>query len=131
MSETPSEKSEMSELAWASDVLQNHVAPTGSAQYVETRVRNAAKALGWKFSRARQVWYGDDRVAIRPRELRQIEEHTGLRYGREELRTVDDLIASADALTLGTDPDFASAFAAGLRAFVGALDRTRTGRDAD
>lgn len=121
----------MSELTWASDALHDRVAPMGSAQNVETRIRNAAKALGWKFSRAREIWYADDRVAMRPREMRQIEEYTGLRYGQDELRTVDQLIANADALLLGQDPDFASAFAAGLRAFIGALDRSRAGRAGD
>lgn len=115
----------MSELTWASGVLHERVAPMGSAQNVETRIRNAAKALGWKFSRAREIWYADDRVAMRPREMRRIEEYTGLRYGQDELRTVNQLIANADALLLVQDPDFASAFAVGLRAFIGALDRSR------
>lgn len=129
MSEKLSEKSNMSEIAWASDTLRNHVAPIGTAQYVETRIRNAAKALGWKFSRAREIWYEDGRVAIRPRELRQIEDFTGLRYGREELRDIDRLIGRADALLVGEDQDLNRAFVAAFRAFVGALDRSRVGDD--
>lgn len=126
MPHTPSEKSEMSELTWASTMLQKNVAPVGTAQYVETRIRNAAKAIGWSFSRTRDIWYEDERVAVRPRELRQLEEFTGLRYGQQELRSVDQLIANADALLLGhTDPDFVSAFVAGLRAFTSALHRAR------
>lgn len=120
----------MSELTWASNVMQERISPLGSAQFVETRIRNAAKALGWKFSRAQQVWYNDERVAIRPRELRQIEALTGLRYGQEELRSVDQLLSNADALLMGTDPDFHRAFVAAFRAFVGALNRPGTqGRD--
>lgn len=126
MSESSSEKSNMSEIAWASDTLRNHVAPIGSAQYVETRIRNAAKALGWKFSRAREIWYEDERVAIRPHELRDIEEHTGLHYGRQELRDIDRLIGRADALLMGEDTDLYRAFTAAFRAFVSALDRTGT-----
>ncbi len=119
----------MSEIAWASDTLRTHVAPKGSAQYVETRIRNAAKALGWKFSRTREIWYEDERVAVRPRELRQIEDYTGLRYGRNELRDIDRLIGRADALLVGEGEDFHRAFAAGLRAFISALDRSRIGDD--
>ncbi len=47
----------------------------------------------------------------------------GLEYGRSELRSVDAIIANADALTMGTDPDFAGAFATALRAFIGAFHR--------
>ena len=120
----------MSELTWASDMLQTRVAPTGSAQYVETRIRNAARAFGWSFSRTRDIWYKDDRVAMRPRELRQIEDYTGLRYGRQELSELDILIARADALVVGhQDKNFYRAFADGLRALAGALDRSRAAGD--
>jgi len=126
MPHNPSEKSEMSELTWASTTLQNNVAPVGTAQYVETRIRNAAKAIGWSFSRTRDIWYQDERVAVRPRELRQLEEYTGLRYGQAELRSVEQLIANADALLMGNDPDFHRAFVAAFRALAGALDRSGT-----
>jgi hypothetical protein len=125
MSEKSSED-RMSEIAWASGLLQSRVAPIGSAQNVETRIRNAARRLGWKFSRARDVWYGDQRVSIKPQELRKIEEVTGVRYGREEVRDIDALIAQADALLMGTDPDFVGAFVAALRSLVGAQDRSGT-----
>lgn len=126
MRQTKSENSEMSDLTWASDMLRTQVSPPGTAQYVETRIRNAAKALGWKFSRAREIWYEDERVAVRPRELRQIEEYTGLRYGRRELTELDALIGRADALLMGQDPDFYRAFADGLRALARLVDRSRT-----
>jgi hypothetical protein len=117
----------MSELTWASDMLRTRVAPANSDQYVETRIRNAAKAIGWSFSRTRDIWYKDDRVAVRPRELRQIEEYTGLRYGRQELSELDILIARADALLVGNqDKNFYRSFADGLRALAGALDSART-----
>lgn len=125
MSESSSEKPEMSELAFASETMQQRIAPVGSAQYVETRIRIAALALKWRFSRARDVWYADPRVSLKPRELRDIETVAGITYGRQELRSVEQLIANADALTMGSDPDFAGAFAVALRAFVGALDRSR------
>lgn len=128
--EKKSEKSNMSEIAWASDTLRNYVAPSGSADSVKGRIRNAARALGWDYGRARSIWYADERVAVRPRELRQIEDWTGLRYGRQELNELDFLIGRADALLVGNqDTDFYRSFADGLRALASALDRTRTPRD--
>jgi hypothetical protein len=123
MSNKSSEKSEMSELAWASERLQKDIAPNGS---VKERVRDAALALGWKYSRARTVWYADERASLKPKELRRIEEITGVEYGRNERAEVDRLIAKADALLMGNDPDFHGPFVAAVRAFFGALDRTGT-----
>ena len=120
----------MSELAWARERLQCDVAAIGSAQNVKTRIRNAARALGWKFSRARTVWYGDDRASIKPKELRRIEEVTGIAYGREELNSVETLIARADALAATeADEGVYSAFDTALRAFTRAVYRTGTGGD--
>jgi hypothetical protein len=123
MSNKSSEKSEMSELAWASERLQKDIAPNGS---VKERVRDAALALGWKYSRARTVWYADERASLKPKELRRIEEITGAEYGRNERAEVDRLISRADALLMGNDPDFHGPFVAAVRAFFGALDRTGT-----
>lgn len=132
MSENPPEKSEMSELSFASEMMRERIAPAGTAQFVETRIRAAARALHWKFSRAKDVWYTDPRVSLKPRELRKIEEVAGVQYGRAEVREIDLLIGRADALLLGQDPDFHSPFVAALRALLGAVDRTGTGnRDAD
>lgn len=128
MSETQSEKSEMSELTWAAERLQADVAPIGSAQFVETRIRLAATVLKWSFSRARTIWYADERASIKPRELRRITEITGVEYGRQELRSINALIARADTLSAAeADEGVYSAFAAAFRAFIGALDRTGTG----
>lgn len=120
----------MSEVAFASDAMQQWIAPPGVAQSVKERIGIAARKLGWSFGRTRAVWYADERVALRPRELRRIEEMAGVRYGREEVREVSDLIRQADALLLGVDPDFHRPFVAAFRAFFGALDRSRVeGRD--
>jgi hypothetical protein len=126
MSETTSEKSEMSELVFASEMLRTRVAPPGQAQFVETRIRAAASRLKWKFSRVKSVWYADPRVSLKPRELREVEEVAGVRYGRREVEGIDLLIERADALLMGTDPDFHSAFVAAIRALAGAAHRTRT-----
>lgn len=123
MDEKPSSENEMSELTWASEQLRSH-APRGS---VKERIRSAARALEWKYSRTKAVWYADERVALKAKELRRIEEVTGIAYGRKELRSVEALIGTADAIaSLHEDESVYSAFAAAFRAFVGALDRSGT-----
>ena len=94
-------------------------------------MRIASRLLGWKYSRTRSVWYADERVSLKPREVREVEEISGVKYvaeGRAERGGVDSLIAKADALLMGSDPDFASAFVTAFRAFAGALDRAGAGR---
>lgn len=102
---------------------------------VKARLRHAQRELrprGWSPNRVRDLWYADER-ASEPKwtEIHDLEELTGLEFARQELRTNDQLIASAEALLMGSDPDFVSAFVAALRTFAGALDRSRTGRTDD
>ena len=123
MSENTVEKSEMSELVWASQTLRNVVAPPGSAAGKLERIRLAATMLRWKFSRVKGVWYADERVSLKPREIRKIEEVSGVKYGRKEVDEIGRLISRADALLEGADPDFHSPFVAALRALVSAVDR--------
>jgi hypothetical protein len=129
MSKFWSEKSEMSELEFASNALCQHVAPVGSAQYIYQRIEIAARRLHWSESRTRDIWNADPRVDIKPRELRKIEEVTGLRYGRQELTEIDELIRRADALLDGPDEDFYRPFVAAFHAFIGALNRPGTEGD--
>jgi len=98
---------------------------------VKARIRHASRALGWSHSRTKDAWYADPRISISAKELRDIEEASGLRYGRQELKEIDRLIARADALLDGHDPDFHRPFVAAIRAFFGALDRTGTGARGD
>lgn len=126
MSEKSSEKSEMSSAEFVQYALRSHIAPPASGS-VKMRIRSAARSLGWSFSRTKDAWYADPRISINADEMRAIEERTGLQYGREEIRDIDALIAQADALLDGTDADFHRPFVAAFRAFIGALDRPRTG----
>ena len=123
MSKIPTEKSEMSELVFASKMMRERIAPPGSAASKGERIMLAATRLRWKLSRAATVWYGDERVSLKPRELRKIEEVSGVKYVLEELRTNDDLIANAEALLAGHEADFYSAFIAALRSVA----RARSG----
>lgn len=124
MSEKSSGKSEMSSVeCFASDALRRRVAPPAIGN-VKARIRHASRTLGWSPSRTKDAWYADPRISISAKELREIEEATGLHYGRQELKELDRLIARADALLDSQDPDFHRPFVAAIRAFFGALDRS-------
>lgn len=124
MYEKKSGKTRMSSVeVFAQDALRGYVAPA-SIGSVKERLRTAARRLGWSYHRTKSVWYGDERVRISGAELVQIEEATGLRYGRQELEDIDALIARAETLMEGADPDFHRPFVAALRAFFGAAHRT-------
>lgn len=127
MSEIEVEKSEMSSVEFAQYALRSHVAPP-SLGPVKARLRHATRKLGWTPNRVKDAWYADPRISISADEIRKIEETTGLRYGREELRTVEDLISRADALLEGSDEDFHRPFLAALRAVARLADRARTER---
>ena len=126
MSENASEKSKMCELVFAARMMREVLAPPGCAGSKSERIREAARRLHWKYSRALSVWYADERVSLKPHELRGIEEVSGVRYGKQEVHEIDQLISRADALLEGQDADFHSAFMAALRAMARLADRTRT-----
>lgn len=113
----------MSELVFASRMMREVIAPPGSADSKGERIRAAAQKLRWKFSRARDVWYADERVSLKPRELRKIEELSGVRYGQEEANEIDQLISRADALLARKGAGMDSAVVVALRALLCALDR--------
>lgn len=123
MSDFRQEKSNMSSVEFTQYALRNHIAPP-SAGSVKARLRLAARHLGWTHNRVRDVWYADPRISISADEIRKIEEKTGLRYGREELRSIETIIARADTLLDGPEADFFRPFVAALRAMAGAPDRS-------
>lgn len=123
MSDNQVEKSEMSSVEFAQYALRSHVAPPAVGS-VKSRLRHASRRLGWTHNRVRDAWYADPRISISADEIRKIEELTGLRHGRQELKQIDAYIAHAEALLEGQDSDFHRPFVAAMRAFFGALDRT-------
>jgi hypothetical protein len=125
MSEKPLEKSEMSSVEFVQYALRDHVAPP-SIGSVKARWLHAARSLKWSVSRVKDAWYADPRISISADEIRKIEEKTGLRYGREELRSIEELIGRADAILAHTDEDFHRPFLAALRAVARLADRSRT-----
>lgn len=115
----------MSSVEFVSDALQRRVAPPTIGN-VKARIRHASRELRWSPSRTKDAWYADPRISVSADEIRDIEEATGLRYGRQELKEIDRIIARADALLEGADPDFYRPFVDAFRAFARALDRTGT-----
>lgn len=113
----------MSSTAFASTSLQELVAPLGSAGGKMERIRLAARRLGWQYNRTKDVWYADPRVRMRPEEIRDIEQLTGIRYGRDEIREIDTFIAKADAIMASSGKGGRRPFLTALCAFMGIEDR--------
>lgn len=133
MSEKLRESNKMSELEFASKMLKQHIAPPGSAGGKMERIRLAARKLKWKYSRCMAVWYSDERVSIKPAELREVEVKTGVKYEeftapKDELAEVDQLISKAESLLDSKNPLIKRALFAATRAFIGSLARARTQR---
>lgn len=127
MSEKPSEKSKMSSVEFVQFALRDHVAPITIGS-VKARLQHATRIMArrsWSANRVRDCWYADTRIRPDADEIRDIEEITGLRYGREELRSLETLIAQADALLEGSDADFHRPFLDALRAVARLADRAR------
>ena len=114
---------------FAKFAMRSRLAPP-SLGSVKARIGYAQRQLlprGWTRNRVRDLWYKDERAtAPKWEEVTDLEELTGLEYARQEVRTNDAIISYADALLMGSDPDFVSAFVAAFRAFASAMDRSRT-----
>lgn len=123
MSENRREKSEMSSVEYfCQTALQQTIAPPHLGS-VKNRIRHAAHSLRWSFTRTKDAWYADPRISIDGEELTRVEQVSGLEYAQRELRSLDDLIAKADALLDGPHAEFHRPFVDAFRAFVGALNR--------
>lgn len=120
----------MTTAEFAKFAMQERLAPRHMGS-VKERLGCAQRLLAkrnWTSNRVRDLWYQDPRAsAPKWEEVSDLEELTGLEYARQEVRTNDQLIAAADALLMGSDPDFVGAFVTALRSMVGLVDRTRTG----
>lgn len=123
MSEYRPEKSEMSTVEFCSRALKDEVAPRNIGS-VQTRIRSAARDLGWSYSRTKSVWYADERVSIKPKELFRVEAISGLTYAREEMRKHDSAIERATALLGSEGPHIISEIVAAVVARLGLSHRT-------
>lgn len=100
MSEIQSEKSEMSSVVEASTLIRRVAEPRPVGDSVKAAIRRAARALGFSFSRAKDIWYGDAR-RIDPAEM-------------DALRTQAGIYETVAYRLLNQDEDFHSAHAAAL-----------------
>lgn len=124
MSEYRSEKSEMSTVEFCQRALRDEIAPRSIGD-VQTRIRQAARAIGWSYTRTKDTWYADPRISIKPEELFRIEAVSGLTYAREEMRKNDEAIERANALLAGEDARFIRTMVTALREALGLRDRPR------
>jgi hypothetical protein len=122
MSEYRSEKSEMSTVEFCQRALRDEIAPRNIGD-VQTRIRQAARALGWSYTRTKDTWYADPRISIKPEELFRIEAVSGLRYAREEMRKNDTAIERATALLGGEDTHLIRTLVTAVREAFGLRDR--------
>ena len=120
----------MTSVEFAQYALSERVAPP-SLGSVKARIRHAVTIMGrrgWSANRVKDNWYADPRISPNADEIRDLEEITGLRYGREELRSLEQLISKADAFLDGEEADFYRPFVDAFRAMARAFDRTRIER---
>ena len=115
----------MSSVEFVQFSLRNYVAPPGTGP-VKQRIRSASRRLGWSYSRTKDAWYAAPRMSISADELRKVEETAGVRYGREEVRSLNELIARADALLDGPEASFYRPFVDAFRSMARAFDRPGT-----
>ena len=117
------------ELAFAQRAMREKIAPSGGGISKGERLQKAARRLKWNASRARDVWYADERVSLKAAELRQIEEISGLKFHeQQELSDIDDILARADALLVGEDTDFLRPFVAAIHEMCRVVARSRAAR---
>ncbi len=112
----------MSTVDFCQKALREEIAPP-SIGSVQTRIRAAARSLGWSYTRTRDAWYADPRISIKPEELFRVEAVSGLSYARQEMRTNDRAIERADALLGGEDPRLVRTLVAAVREAFGLRNR--------
>lgn len=131
MSEKKSEKPKMSSVEFAQYALREGIAPPTLGS-LKARLRHATHVMrrkNWSANRVKDCWYADPRIRPDADEIRDLEQLTGLKYGKQELTEIDALISRAGALLNSQDADFHSAFIAAVRAFTGSLHRPGTKGD--
>lgn len=66
------EASRKADLALASSLLKKTAMPTFQGDSVKQQIARAARRLGWSASRAKDVWYSDERISIAAWEMRKL-----------------------------------------------------------
>lgn len=87
------------------DLLQEIAGPVG---LVKARIRRAAKALNWSYSRTKDLWYADPRTRVDPPEILQARAtvqaftRTPVEADLERLRSLEDEVAELRRLMAAT-----------------------------
>jgi hypothetical protein len=87
------------------DLLHEIAGPAG---LVKARIRTAAKALGWSYTRTKDLWYADPRTRVDRPEILQAREavraatRTPLETDLERLRSLEDEVAELRHLLAAT-----------------------------
>lgn len=108
-------------LSFAQQAMQENIAPKEISSNIDVRIQHAARRLGVKKSRAKSLWYADPSAVVSGAELKKIERVSGLEYARQELRSLDQIIADLDRLSHTTDQGFYRVFASALRGAATAI----------
>ena len=118
----------VSSVEFARFALSEVIAPrqVGNIKMRLNSAREVMRRREWTDNRVRDCWYADPRISLSADEIRDLEEVTGLKYGKQEARELDELIARADALLGGPDAGVVRALIDAFRQALGALDRSRT-----
>jgi hypothetical protein len=124
----------MSDVAFASELIKDVVPAKGGAT-ISARILATARNLGWRYNRARDVWYEQAR-RIDAREMDQLRaarEARKLREASDEYKELRARIARIEAALIAQDENFyrphVDALEQSLRGF-GGVDRAGTeGRD--
>jgi len=103
------------------ETLKTKIAPP-SIGSMQERIRSAARDLKWSYNRTKDVWYGDPRISIKPKELFRVEAVSGLKFAREEMRKNDEAIERATALLGGEDAHLIRTVVAAVREALGLRD---------
>ncbi|SEH31626.1 hypothetical protein SAMN02799636_01107 [Methylobacterium sp. 275MFSha3.1] len=80
----------------------------GPAGLVKARIRAAARALGWSYSRTKDLWYADPRTRVDPPELLQARAtvsafaSTPVEMDLERLRSLESEVAELRAFMAAT-----------------------------
>lgn len=123
MSEKASEKSEMSTVEFCQRALKEEIAPPSYGS-MQAHIREAARKLGWSYTRTKDAWYADPRISIKPEELFRVEAVSGLIYdAREEMRKNDRATERASALLGGEDTRLVRTLVAAVREALGLRNR--------
>lgn len=86
-------------------LLQDIAGPVG---LVKARIRRAAKALDWSYSRTKDLWYADPRTRVDPPEILQARAtiqaftRTPVEADLERLRSLEDEVAELRLLMAAT-----------------------------